>query len=185
MNTVTRSTIWLDADEPYIDLEIKGLTTFTYFSKSLVFYTPTHKTAVWLDMTPKQAKEDGMDLAVRPWSWWLVLDGSTEISCAYSGTYGQAVVRWFGHDGSVQTMRLTNAEAADTYNAVKAMMTDAAWNAKQLHKMNKTNGTFEKGPNGLLKPGGSAIKYRTKSITYTHTGPSPPITKHAPSFTAS
>ena len=127
-----------------------------------------------------------MDLAVRPWSWWLILDGITEISCTYSGTYGQAVVRWFGHDGSQQTMTVTNAEAADIYNAVRAMMTDAAWNAKQLHKLNKANGTFEKGPNGLLKPGGSAMKYRVKSILYTHNGPAAPhITKHAPSFAAS
>ena len=169
---VTRSTIWF---KPlYVELEIKGLTTFTYFSKSLVFYTPTHKTAIWRGLTPKQAKEDGMDLAVRPWSWWLILDGITEISCTYSGTYGQPVVRWFnGHEGSEQTMPVTNAEATEIYNAVRAMMTDAVWTATRLHKVDKTNGLFKKGPKGLLTPGGSAMKYRAQGLEYKHNGSAP------------
>lgn len=183
---ITRSTIWLNAgDFPYIDLEIKGLTTFMNFSKSLTFYTPTHKTAIWLDMTPKQAKEeDGMDLNVRPWSWWIILDGISEISCVYSGAYKQSIVTWFnGHDGSKQSMLVTNAEAAEIYNAVKAMVARAVKDAAAIHKMEPVYGVFKKGPKGILSPGGLAIKYRVQGIEYKHHGPpAPAISQFAPSF---
>lgn len=183
--TVTRSTIWLNAGEfPYIDLEIKGLTTFTYFSKSLVYYTPTHKTAVWMNMTPKQAKEDGMDIDVRPWSWWIVLDGMTEISCSYSGAHKQAVMKWFnGHDSSEQTLLVTDSEAADIYNAVKAMVGQAVKEAAAIHKMDSKYNSFKKGAKGILKPGAYAMKYRVQGIEYIHTGPAAPkVSKQAPSF---
>jgi len=174
--TVTRNTIWLNAGQyPYIDLEIKGVSTFTTFAKTLEFYTPTHKTAIWLDMTPKQAKEDyGMDLLVRPWSWWLVIDGISEISCSYSGTYGQAVVNWYdGYTGSQKNIRVTDTEAADICKAVKSMVA------------NSEKGAFKKGPKGILQPGGMMIKYRVQSLVYHRSGSALP--KHAitiPSFVA-
>ncbi len=127
-----------------------------------------------------------MDLAVRPWSWWIILDGVTEISCIYSGAYQQTVVKWFnGHDGSEQTMLVTDSEAADIYNAVKAMVAQAVKEASMIHKMDSKYKPFKKGAKGILKPGGSAMKYRVQGIEYIHNGPpAPNVAKQAPSFVA-
>jgi hypothetical protein len=187
-STVTRNTIWLTSgDYPYVDLEIKGVETFTNFSKSLVFYTPTHKTAIWFDKTTKEAKEDGMDLAVRPYSWWLVLDGINEIRCDYAGSHSSAAVQWFnGHEGSSQTLIVSEAEAMDIFKAVKSMVSQAVKDAAGIHKVEPSFGTFEKGPKGILKPAGIIVKYRVQGLVYNHNGPTAPkVYPHIPSFVPS
>jgi hypothetical protein len=186
--TVTRHTIWLTSgDYPYVDLEIKGVETFTNFSKSLAFYTPTHKTAIWFDKTAKEAKDDGMDLAVRPYSWWLVLDDINEIRCDYTGSHGAATVHWFnGREGSSQTLLVTEAEAMDIFKAVKDMVGQAVKDAAAIHKMEPSFGTFKKGPKGILKPAGIVVKYRVQGLIYNHNGPTAPkVHAHVPTFTTS
>ncbi len=188
-STVTRNTIWLTSgDYPYVDLKIKDVETYMNFSKSLAFYTPTHKTAIWLDKTTKQAKkDDGMDLVVRPYSWWLVLDGINEIRCDYSGTYGSAAVNWYnGHEGSSQSMTVSETEAMDIFKAVKSMVGQAVKDAAEIHKMESSFGTFVKGPKGILKPAGIIVKYRVQGLVYNHNGPTAPkVHAHAPTFTTS
>jgi len=185
---VTRSMIWLTAgDYPYVDLGIKGNETFTNFFKSLTFYTPANKTAIRMDKTTKQAKEDdGMDLYVRPYSWWMVLDGISEISCSYSGTHGQPAVKWYnGRDGATQTTVVTEKEAKEICKAVKSMVVQAAKDSNSIHKKYEpTFGVFKKKSDGIFTPGGQLIKYKVHCLEYNHNGKATErnATTHTPTF---
>ena len=138
-------------DAPLLDIEVKGVMNFLNFKK-LEFFRPTHKRAIWPSKFGS-AKDSGIDVLVRPWSWWIILDDITEVSCTFHGASGaDAIFSIFdGHVGTHTMIRLTNIEAENLYNAVHSAISS-------LHKYIKV------GRKGILRPANKLIEYRVKSV---------------------
>jgi hypothetical protein len=156
MPLVDRATLWLSAgDHPYIDLQIKGTQLFLSFAKSLQFLTPspTARFAIWPEGR-KAAAGDGIDLRVRDWEWWIVLDGQAEISCSHAGVLGNL---WSVYDPARElqiSVAVSEAEAREIHKAVKDMLAEC--------------GCLTKGPAGIFKPANKVVSYRVRSHVYTH-----------------
>ena len=123
MAIVTRSTLWFSAgDVPYVDFEVKGFLIFFNFSKSLTYCIPDgKKKAIWPD-GPKAAKQDGISLQVKDWSWWLIADDSVEMSCSYSDAFGPQFGFYNSEKGIQITFSVTESEAREIRKAVDKMM---------------------------------------------------------------
>ncbi len=127
MSVVTRNTLWFSAgDIPYVDFEVKGLQLFFNFSKSLTYCVPDGKKKALWPGGPKVAKEDGISLQVKDWSWWLIADDSIEMSCSYSDAFGPQLAFYNAEKGIQMTLPVTEAEAKEIRKAVKDMMGDHA-----------------------------------------------------------
>ncbi len=125
MTIVTRSTLWFSAgDIPYVDFEVKGLLLFFNFSKSLTYCVPDGKKKALWPGGAKAAKQDGISLTVKDWSWWLIADDSIEMSCSYSDAFGAQFAFYNAEKGIQMTLPLTELEAKEISKAVKQMMGD-------------------------------------------------------------
>ena len=161
MTIVTRSTVWLYAGaQPYIDLEIKGVTFFIPFDKTLRFYRPTAFKAIYPE-GEKQAAEDGMDLRVPKTTWWIEtdmnLETACEISCSWSKLFGFQVCYHNSRTDTQILLKVTHQEAKEILQAVELMILQMAGDAD-------TAITHEDVV--LLKPFHNTLSYRAKAITY-------------------
>ena len=123
MSVVTRNTLWFYAgDIPYIDLEVKGTQFFVNFRKSLTYCIPDgKKKALWFE-GETAAKRDGIDVVVPEWSWWLIMDDTTELSCSNDGPLGN-LFRFTNSERGVQiSFSITVEEAKDIKKAVEQMI---------------------------------------------------------------
>lgn len=153
MSVVTRNTLWFSAgDVPYVDFEVKGLLIFFNFSKSLTYCVPDgKKKAIWPG-GPKAAKEDGINLHVKDWSWWIIADDSVEMSCSYSGAFGAQFAFYNAEKGIQITLPVTESEAKEIQQAVKDMMKDAELSLdSSIH---------------VIKPSYKAISYPVKAYRW-------------------
>ena len=88
---VTRNTLWFyAADVPYVDFNYKGTQFFFNFTKSLTYCIPEGHNALWPGGTAA-AREDGINLRVPEWSWWIIADDTIEFSCSSNGTLGNSL----------------------------------------------------------------------------------------------
>jgi len=173
MSVVTRSSLWFHAgDYPYVDLEVKGLLTFVNFTKTLEYLRPARKHFLWPG-GPKVAKQDGMDTRVRPWEFWIVLDGSAaEISCSHSGAFGPEFQIYDSARGTNATLHLTEAEAVAVHTAVEKMIQGQ-------------RSEFRVGKKGIYKPANRVLAHHVSSLIYTHHGPAAPaVWPHGPRWPA-
>lgn len=126
MVIVTRNTLWFSAgDIPYVDFEVKGLLIFFHFSKSLTYCIPDgKKKAIWPG-GPTVAKQDGISLDVKDWSWWLIADDSIEMSCSFSDAFGAQLAFYSAEKGIQITLPVSEAEAKEISKAVESMINDS------------------------------------------------------------
>jgi hypothetical protein len=156
MPTVTRSTFWPYAgDYPYIDLEVKGTLTFMTAYKTIDYITPTGEPRIWPG-GPDAAKADGIDLAVKPWEFWLLVDGGRgEISCSDHGCHG------FRYE-------IYNA-ANDTQVSIQVDATEATEIKAAVVKMLAEHPTlFSPHQTALYKPAHNVLAYPATARRFTH-----------------
>jgi hypothetical protein len=117
---VSRNTIWLyAADIPYVDFEVKQTQIFFHFKNTLSYCIPeATKPAIW----PGNAREDGIDLTVYDWSWWLVADDTIELSCSNHGCFGPQFAFYNMERGIQMTFPVSISEAREIYAAAKDMI---------------------------------------------------------------
>ncbi len=160
MSTVTRSTFLLHVSNyPYIDLEVKGLLTFMTAYESLEYITPTGEDRIW-PRGPEAAKEDGISLTVKPWEFWLLIDGGRgEISCSNHSCHGFRYQVYNASQDTYTSMEVTEQEAIDIKKAVDAMI------GEHDHMFNRL---FKPGQSGLYRPAHKVTAYPVKSRRYDH-----------------
>lgn len=156
MPTVTRSTFWPWAgDYPYIDLEVKGLLTFMTAYESVVYIIPTGEDCIWPGGSDA-AKQDGISLTVKPWEFWLLIDGGRgEISCCDHGCHGFVFQVYNASQDARSSIEVTEKEAIDIKKAVDAMI-------------GEHDRLFKPGESGLYKPAHKVLAYPVKSLRYDH-----------------
>jgi hypothetical protein len=155
MSIVTRNTFWPYAgDNPYIDLEVKGVLSFMSIYESLDYITPTGEPRLWPGV-PEAAKEDGIDLAVHPWEFWLLVDGDrTEISCSDHGCNGIRYEIYNAWHDSQTSIQITESEAVQIKAAVDSMLAE--------HPT-----LFSPGQTGFYKPSHKVLAYPAESRRFT------------------
>jgi hypothetical protein len=154
MPSVTRAAIWPYAgDYPYVDLEVKGVQTFMWFSKQLEYFVPRKKHFLW----PGNAKDDGIDTRTHSYEWWLVFDGKNAISCTNKQIHGIEYTIYNAEANTATSMQVTEAEAHEIKAAVERMVKDVK--------------EFKKGEPGFFKPPNTVSTYPVKSLLYTHNQP--------------
>jgi hypothetical protein len=156
MLTVTRNTFWPYAgDYPYIDLEVKGVLSFMTAYETIDYITPTGEPRVWPG-GPEAAKGDGIDLAVKPWEFWLLIDGGRgEISCSDHGCHGYRYEIYSAANDTQVSLQVTEPEAIEIKAAVDKMLAE--------HPP-----LFSPGPTGLYKPSYKVLAYPAQSRRFTH-----------------
>jgi len=161
MSVVTRNTFWLYAgDFPYIDLKVKGVQTFMIVYHTLELLTPTEEHYLWPG-GPEVAAEDGMDTRIRPWEFFLLVDGGRgEIRCTHPGSCSDADAEFHVYSREQDTqigVSLTNAEAEEVKKAVEKMVEE--------HR-----DSFVPGESGIYKPAYLVPRYQAKSLRFVNTG---------------
>lgn len=156
MPTVTRNTLWpYSGDHPYIDLEVKGILSFITAYETIDYITPTGEPRVWPG-GPEAAKADGIDLAVKPWEFWLLIDGGRgEISCSDHSCHGYRYEIYNASQDTQVSIQVTAAEAIEIKAAVDKMLAE--------HPT-----LFSPGPTGLYKPSHKVLAYPAQSLRFTH-----------------
>jgi hypothetical protein len=155
-------------DQPYFTVEVKGVMNYITFSKKMEYFRPTHKRAIMPGYSTQDVKDNGWDLVVRPWSWWIVFDDITEISCMFHSGHGMGATfsLYDGHIGTNVDISLTEAQAEELFTKVQ----------EAIYAYRKY---FKTGRRGTLRPSYKVAEYRVKSVFYTHEGaPAPTPSKH-------
>jgi hypothetical protein len=157
---VTRKTLWFYAAEiPYVDFECKEVQFFFNFSTSLTFCIPDGtKQAVWPG-GKRAAKQDGVDIDVPDWSWWLIADDTVELSCSHHGILGNFLAYYDYTSGAQITVPVTVGEARRIRSAVQEMMNEAEAGAERF-PIDKTR--------KILRPSFKAIAYPIKAYRWTN-----------------
>ena len=159
---VTRNMLWFYAgDIPYVDFCYKGIQFFFNFSKSLTYCTP-HGEALWPGGSGA-AKEDGIDLEIPDWSWWIVADDMVEFSCSKHGIHGNFLALNDMTKGIQITIPVNPQQAKSIYESIKEMIDNAD------EKLTLDRDLL------VLKPSYKVIAYPVKA--YRWTTPSPRKTK--------
>lgn len=158
MPVVTRNMIWFQAgDIPYVDFEFNGVSIFFDFKKSLTYCIPDgRKKAMWPG-GPSAARDDGMDLTVKSWCFWLIADDIAEMSCSYSGAHGPEFHFYNKEHGITITRRITENEAKQIKQAVEDMVKDA----KKDDKFPRDETIH------VLKPSYTVMSYPVKAYRWT------------------
>lgn len=151
-----------------MDFEFKGILFFCGISHSLTFCEP-HGRKMLYPGGDRRAREDEIDLTVHDWQWWLIIDGSTELSCSHHGVLGNFL--YFQKDGSSVQVPVTVEEAKYIKKCMLKMLDEAENDAGQKFKTDKSIKT--------LQPSNKIVAYRVKAYTWTnqfqpsHDGPGP------------
>jgi len=150
--------IW-GGDHPVLSVEVKGVSSYITFSNRLEFFRPTSTHATLPGFTLEDIENSGIDVGVRPWSWWIVLDNITELSCVFRGGSdhgpGNGQFRIYdGNIGSCIEIMLTEDEAELIYSKVSAAIGEH----------------LQAGRKGILRPAYSTLEYPVKSYIFVHTG---------------
>lgn len=158
MPTVTRSNLWFTAaDIPYVDFEVKGVQLFFNFQESLTYCIPDgRKKALWPG-GPAVARDDGIDLSVKEWSFWLIADDTIEMSCSYSGLHGPEFGFYNKAKGIDVTMSITETEARQIKHAVEAMIEIASGHDEEFPRDESIR---------VLKPSSKAMSYPVKAYRW-------------------
>jgi hypothetical protein len=137
-----------------------------YYSSSFAFYTPKGNTA---EFKPGTQFLDDIDLNIRPWSWWVVLDNITEISCIYNGSEGATIVEIFdGRVGSSIKMPLSDDDAKTLYTNILGTVSDMKEKSAELHKNHpKWSSLLSKGPDCYIGRKSSILRYPVQSNIHT------------------
>lgn len=156
-SVITRNTIWLySGDNPSIDLEIKGISTFTNFTKSLTYYVASGKKGVWPE-GEERAREDGINLSQPKWFWFIEIDDLVTIGCGLNmGTELSIEFESKSPTATNFSLRITKEEGRLIREAVDDMIRRAVSDSRVNWKSEK---------NTLYQPLNSMIKYPVKSIT--------------------
>lgn len=159
MVVVPRRTLWFHAaNAPYVDFEFKGNQFFFDFKKSLtICYPHDRKPALWPG-GPEAAAEDGIDLVVPEWSWWLIADDTLELSCSHHGILGNFLAYYDGTTGTQITIPVTIAEARALREAVEAMIGEARAGGELFDRNRDLR---------VLKPNKKVIAYPVKAYQWT------------------
>lgn len=159
MPTVTRSALWFyDVDVPYVEFEVKGLLICFHFTKTLTYCIPEgRKKALWPG-GPAAAREDGIDLTVPEWSFWLIADDSVEMSCCLSDRFGPRFAVYSMDKGIDITLNVTVSEAKQIKNAVEAMVEIASGHDEEFPRDESLR---------VLKPSNKVIAYPVKAYRWT------------------
>jgi hypothetical protein len=159
MPTVTRNTLWFDGlDGPYVDFEVKGTLIFFNFKKSLTYCVPDgRKKALWPG-GPAAARDDGVDLSVKEWSFWLIADDGIEMSCSYSGAFGPELGFYNMERGINVTQLITETEAKHIKKAVETMIEIASGQDEEFPLDESIH---------VLKPSNKVISYPVKAYRWT------------------
>ena len=157
---VPRKTIWFYAAEvPYVDFECKDVQFFFNFAKSLTFCVPDgHKHAFWPG-GKRVAREDGIDLQVPDWSWWLIADDTLELSCSHHGILGNFLSYYDYTAGTQINVPVTVGEARRIRFAVQQML-DEAQAGDERFPLDKTL--------KVLRPSFKMISYPVKTYRWTN-----------------
>jgi len=150
-----------------INFEIKnGLKHYFYYTKSLVFLRPKGAKA---EFTPGTPFYDDIDLNIRPWSWWLVLDDLTLVSAVYHGTYQSPVLEITdSRTGSNIVFPLKEEQAQELLTTIMDAMTDVSERAEFAHKETpKLSSELKQGPDRYVGLKSSVIRYPVTSQIHT------------------
>ena len=152
MALVSRNKIWFYAgDEPYIDLKIKTTQLFIFFKKKLAYYTPVPGE---LAILPDDI--DDIDINVKQWLWWIILDDNIHLYCKYNGIHGITIFYGDKKKGSSIEIDVTENEAIEINDKINEMIKNA----------NNAENQFIPNQNTIIKPMRTVIKYRVKQIIW-------------------
>jgi len=159
MPTVTRNTLWFDGfNGPYVDFEVKGVLIFFGFKKSLTYCIPDgRKKALWPG-GPAVARDDGMDLSVKEWCFWLIADDGIEMRCSWSGAFGPQFSFYNMEKGVDITLNVTETEARHIKKAVETMIEVASSQDEEFPRDETIH---------VLKPSNSVMSYPVKAFRWT------------------
>jgi hypothetical protein len=123
--------------------------------ESLDYITPTGEPCLWPG-GPEAAKEDGIDLAVHPWEFWLLVDGGrAEISCSDHSCHGIRYQIYNAAHDNQTSIQVSATEAEQIKAAVDSMLAEHP-------------NLFSPGQAGLYKPSHKVLAYPAKSVRFTH-----------------
>ena len=159
MPLVERRTLWFSAaDVPYVDFSFKGTQFFFDFYKTLtICYADSKKPALWPG-GPEAAAEDGIDLKVPDWSWWLIADDSVEFSCCYHGVLGNFLRYCNQATGTQISIPVTVEEARVLRKAVEDMIGEARASGEHFERNRDLR---------VLKPTKMVIAFPVKAFQWT------------------
>ena len=143
------------ADIPSVVATVNGAMSITKFTKTAEFIVPqSKKKAIW-PSGEADAAASGIDLTVRPYTWWIILDGFTQIGVTFKPAHGNSYVLEVT-DGRVDSfMKITPAEAKELYDSLKSEM-----RAMNKHKL------LRAGSEGVFRPAETMLEYHVRSWIY-------------------
>ena len=140
-------------DVPSIAVVIDDVMSIMKFTKTAEFIVPQPKRkAIW-PTGEADAKESGIDLSVHPYTWWIVMDGYTQIGVTFKPAHGDSYVLEVG-DGRLNTLTKISPTIA------KELFTTLKTNMRALKKH------LRAGSEGVFKPAETVLEYHIKSWIY-------------------
>ena len=143
-------------DVPSIAVIVGDIMSIMKFTKTAEFIVPQPKRkAIW-PSGEANAAESGIDLTVRPYTWWIVMDSYAQIGVTFQPAHGNSYVLEVG-DGRLNTLTQISATVAkELFITLKSSM-------RNIKKHLRT------GSEGIFKPSETMLEYHVRSWVYRET----------------
>jgi hypothetical protein len=134
------------ADIPSVSVTAGDAFMDLKFTKGCDFIVPQpKKKALWNDE----------EIAVEPWTWWIIADGYTQIGVTFEPSNDNSYVLR-STDGRIDTFtKITSNDAKHLFTSLK-------------DNMKAMRSALRAGKNGLFKPAESMVEYHVKTWIYRH-----------------
>jgi hypothetical protein len=114
---VSSATVWIDGDQPSVDLSVKGAWFFIPFNRNITYSRPIADIAIY------EERGDDPPLTVPAWSWWLQFDDAeAELYCGNRGVLGYSLEYTDSRNGVIMSIPLTFAEGPRLAAAIEKML---------------------------------------------------------------
>lgn len=140
-------------DVPSIATVVGDVMTIMKFTKTAEFIVPQPKRkAIW-PSGEADAAESGIELTVRPYTWWIVMDGYTQIGVTFRPAHGNSYVLEVG-DGRMNTLtQISPVVAKELFATLKSSM-------RNIKKY------LRAGSEGIFKPSETVLEYHVRTWIY-------------------
>jgi hypothetical protein len=143
------------ADIPSLVVTVGNAMTILKFTKGCEFIVPKpKKRAIWPE-GEAAAADSGIELTVRPYTWWVVADGYTQIGVSFKPAHGNSYVLEIT-DGRMDTfMRISPEAAKSLFSTLKEAMREIRRHLRS-------------GSDGVFRPAETVLEYHVKTWVYRH-----------------